>query len=332
MSDWIGNLKSQIVTPYGANMVTGVSGPNETDVQFFGYNGLTSIPAANAAQADLFTQIKADVALSGIPVDMWPAAFPSGYTAIGDQTAHCDRVNLHDYYGVDNTSIQSYTGTIPVAMLGYLSDARHSCNRVPWITTESGYGSTACGGCSQSASPYAQARLVMMDMFDHARLPDLKQYYHFTQRWGPSTGNWGLINDDGTPKPSGTAVRAMMKLLNDPGASASTFSPAAFSYSLSGMPGQGRDFLIAKSDGSYVLLLYQETPIWNVAAATPIALSNSTVTVTLSQSMSGSVYNPIVNGVAPTQTITNMTSFTATLNDAPLIITLGNPAPTPPPP
>ena len=86
------------------------------------------------------------------------------------------------------------------------------------------------------------------------------------------------------------------------------------------MPTQGRDFVLARSDGSYLILLYQETPIWDIASATPIALPDSAVTVTLPRSMSGNVYNPIVSGSTPVKTITSQSSIAVSLNDAPLII------------
>jgi hypothetical protein len=327
MSDWVSALKTYIVAPYGTGMVTGVGGPNEPDVTPFFYAGLGGIAAANAAQHDLFVTMRLDPTLNGIPVTSTPYAFPASWSSVGDHTADCDQVDIHDYYFVDNTGGQSYVGTIPVAMQGYLADARHMCNRVPFITTETGYGSTVCGGCNQTASQDTQTRLIFVDMFDHARNPDLKYVYLFTLMWGPSSGNWGVFNDDWSPKPSATALRYLSAILNDPGATAATFTSTAFVPTLSGMPAAGSSFVLAKSDGSYLILLYTEAKIWDVATATPVSLSNSTVTVTLPSAMSGQVYNPIVNGVTPVQTITSQTSFNVTLNDAALIIAVGPTAP-----
>jgi hypothetical protein len=322
MSDWINALKTYIIMPYGANMVTGVSGPNEVDSgQYFAYKGLSGIAAANAVQADLYTAMKADPALNGIPVDFWPLAFPGNFASVGDQTANCDRANLHDYYGVDNSGGQSYGGIVPVAMQGYLSDERKVCNRSKFITTETGYGSTTCTGCAQSASEYAQTRLVLMDMLDHLRNPNLDEVYYFTLRWGaPQTGgNWGLINDDGTPKPSGVAVKNLVALLKDPGATAATFNPGSKSYSLTGMPLNAQNFIIAKSSGAFDIMLWREDQIWNVANATPISLTPAAVTVTFPSSASGSVYDPTV-GTSPISTFSNTSTVNVSLGDTPLII------------
>jgi hypothetical protein len=322
MSDWINALKTYIVTPYGANMVTGVSGPNEPDIgQYFAYDGLTGVAAANAVQSDLYAAMKADPALKGIPVDIWPAAFPSFYASIGNQTASCDRANLHDYYGVDNSGGQSYIGIVPVAMQGYLADDRQICDRIPFITTESGYGSTTCGGCDQSASEYAQTRLILMDMLDHASNPDLKQFYLFTLRWGSpqANGNWGLINDDGTPKPSGVAVKNFMAILHDPGGNAAGFRPRSFNYGLSGMPVQSGNFIIGKSTGKFDIMLWNEAAIWDEASATPITVTPSTVTVRLPANLSGAVYDPTV-GSTPISVFSRLHQVTVSLGDSPLII------------
>ncbi len=323
ISDWTTALKNRIVTPYGAHMVTGVSGPNEADLQGFNYNSMTGITAANAAQADLYAAMKADPALSSIPVDMWPVSAFTFPSSIGDQTAHTDRANMHDYYETDNSGgvgVAVSTGLLPAAMNAYLGFYRQDANRAHFITTETGYGSTVFAGDVSNCSQYAQARLILMNYFDHARRFDCDQVYYFTLAWGPESGNWGLLNDDGTPKISGTAVHDTMQILNDGGASAATFATQPFSYSLSGMPTDGRNFVIARSDGSYQILLYQETPIWNVSTATAISLSNSTVTVSLPRSMSGSVYDPINNGTTPIATFSGQTSVVVTLNDAALII------------
>lgn len=105
----------------GAAMVTSVAGPNEVDNQCFDYGGNSGYLAAINVQHDLYAAIKGDPTLSSIPVAMFPLAFPSNYVGnVGDQTANCDLPNMHDYYDVDNSGGQSYSGIIPVALRGWL--------------------------------------------------------------------------------------------------------------------------------------------------------------------------------------------------------------------
>ena len=105
MSDWLSALKTYIVTPYGANMVTGVDAANEPNIQYaYSYEGLTGVAAANAAQQDLYSGMKADPELHSIPgryvsPRLWLQYNLHGaLSQIGNQTAYCDRGNLHDYY------------------------------------------------------------------------------------------------------------------------------------------------------------------------------------------------------------------------------------------
>ena len=328
MADWVNALKTQIVLPYGAQMVTGVSGPNEANIQYFGYNGMTGVPAANAAQADLYALKKADPALSGIPVDMWPVGllFQSSVPpTIGEQTAYCDRGNLHDYYAADNYHQFTYpvVGPIPLALQQYLINERQICNRPHFVTTETGWLTPPTGpGDAQQCNEYVQARLLLNDLFDHAMLPYCDAVYIFTLRWGSvdtSDPGWGVIHDDGTPKISGTAIRNLMQIIQDTGPNAATFSPGALSYSLSGMPAASGNFVIAKSNGAFDILLWNETPIWNVPTATQISIPTSTVTVSLPPGSSGSVYDPI-KGSAPVSNFSNASQLEVSLNDSPLII------------
>jgi hypothetical protein len=319
MSDWINALKTYIVTPYGANMVTGVSGPNETDLgQYFAYNGLSGVPAANAVQADLYAAMKADPVLSSIPVDMWPLGdlYDTATTGtVGDQTAHCDRANLHDYYVADHS--------IQVELQNYLRNAHLVSNRQAFITTETGwYTPMMAGWQGAGCNEYVQARLLLNDLFDHAMLSDNKLVYIFTLRWGSldfSDPGWGVIRDDGTPKPSATAIRNLMAILNDAGTDAATFTPAApLNYSLSGMPSASGNFIIQKSNGAFDIILWNETSIWDNSTATQLSIPTSTVTITLPRTMSGNVYDPL-QGTGSIM-VFNDAKAQVSLNDAPLII------------
>ncbi len=151
-----------------------------------------------------------------------------------------------------------------------------------------------------------------------------KLVYIFTLRWGTidfTDPGWGLMRDDGTPKPSGTAIRNLMTILKDTGATAKTFTPTALSYFLAGMPSASGNFLLQKSNGAHYILLWNETPIWNNATATQLTIPTSTVTVSLPPGSSGSVYDPL-QGTAPITTFGNVNELQVHLNDSPLIIEL----------
>lgn len=331
MSDWLSWLKTYLVVPYPGSVI-GVSGPNEVDNTgaAFVYAGLKGIPAANQAQKDLYRGIKADPVLRNIPVDMWPLAFAySGndagqLSAIGDQTKFCDRANLHDYYAADNYNQPTYpvVGDIQVSLQRYLYNVRHVCNRTRFVTTETGwYTPWRTGNNSSGTNEYVQARLLLIDLFDHAMLPYNEEVYLFTLRGGGVTEpEWyGVFYSDNTPKISGTAIRNLMTILNDPGVNASTFTTMGFNYSLSGMPSASGNFMVEKSSGVFDIILWNETPIWNGTTGTQLSIPTNAVTVALPPGSSGSVYDPL-QGSAPIATFSNVSSLQVDLNDDPVIV------------
>ena len=334
MANWLSWIKSYLVVPYPGSVV-GVSGPNEVDNTgaAFVYAGLTGIAAANRAQQDLYNGIKADPVLENIPVDMWPLAFTysgndaGNLWAVGNQTAYCDRANLHDYYAADNYSQPTYPvlGDIPVSLQRYLLNARQVCNRQSFVTTESGwYTPTQAGWGGAGVNEYVQARLLLNDLFDHAMLPYNAFVYIFTLRWGTtdfSDPGYGVMHDDGTPKISGTAIRNLMTILRDPGSNAATFTPGSLSYFLSGMPSASGNFVIQNSAGAFDIIVWNETPIWNIPTATQVSTPTSTVTVSLPRAFSGKIYNPLI-GTSPIATFDYLSQVRVNLNDAPLIIEL----------
>lgn len=329
MSDWLGWLKTYLVTPYPGSVI-GVSGPNEVDNTdgAFVYGGLSGMPAANQAQKDLYNGIKADPTLASIPVDMWPLAFATDNAItqqVGDMTAYCDRANMHDYYFPDDytPSVSAY-GDMQVQIPLYLADYRLVCNRAPWVTTETGWVTPYAGGnmFSKEVSEDVQAKLLLVDLFDHAMLPDCQAVYIFDLQWGSedtSDPGWGVFHDDGTPKISGMAIRNLMAILNDPGANARSFTTGALNYSLSGMPATSGNVVVQKSSGAFDIMIWNETPIWSLSTQSEISIPSSNVTLLLPYAASGQVYDPL-QGTSAIANFSDTNLVQLQLSDHPLIV------------
>lgn len=334
----LGWLKTYLVTPYPGK-VTSVGGPNETNLQGqFYYGGLTDIAAANKFQHDLFVGIHGDPAFAGINVAMWPLGnpwVPQNISAVGNQTVNCDMADVHGYLGADNLH-QPYDvfgpqGTVQVGIQGYFDIAKQVCNRPIFINSEWGWCTPLGANCPASingyTNEYVHGRIALISMIEHAKRADNKGAYIFTLCCGapeptptPNAGGWyALFHWDHSPKPAAIGIGNFITIVDDVGATADTFTPTSFNYTLSGMPAAGRSYVVAKSNGYYDLIIWNNTSIWNQNNDTQIAIANNAVTVTLPRSMSGAVYNPI-NGLGTVQTITNTSSVSITLNDAPLIV------------
>ena len=86
---------------------------------------------------------------------------------------------------------------------------------------------------------------------------------------------------DSTPKEAAAAIHNLMAILEDPGASAETFTPTSLIYSLSGMPATNGNFVVHKSTGAFYIVLWNETQIWRLSSESQLSIPTRTVTVTL---------------------------------------------------
>ena len=77
--------------------------------------------------------------------------------------------------------------------------------------------------------------------------------------------------------------------------------------------------MIQKSNGAFDIILWNETPIWDITTATQVQIPTSTVTLTLPFAASGEVYDPI-EGSAPITTFSNTSQLQLQLNDSALIV------------
>jgi len=312
------------------NTLVGLSGPNEIDVTLsnFIYGAQNSYPAAVQLQKDIYNGVKGGTysALTNVPVSILPVASPGSGTVesnIGNLTAFCDLANMHDYYANDNnTALIGGAGTGPIYTIlpGWQIPVHTMCNRVPFVTTETGYctGGGSCGSFS-NVNADVQAKMILSDYFDHAMVSNCIAVYPFAMLDGAGNANWGLFDSTNTAKEAATAIHNLTTILADGSANATTFTPGNVTYSLSGMPTNSNNIVVAFGNGQFGIILWNETPIWNSSTQQQITISSSSVTLTLPAGSSGSVYNPI-SGTSAISTFTSTSSVALSLNDAPLIV------------
>jgi hypothetical protein len=321
---WLRWIK-QMVGAYPRKVV-GVSGPNEVDNVgcAFVYGSLCGIPAANQAQIDIYNGVKNDPQLKNIAVDMWPLAFATDWRIrqqVGNMSAYCTRANVHDYYFADNDSPSvSSWGDMQVQIPLYLANYQHVCNHAAWVSTETGWQTPYTGGgmFSKEVNEDVQAKLLLINYFDHAMLPNCQAVYSFALQ-DEYTPGWGVFNVDGTPKEAAGVIRNLMSILNDPSVYAATFTPASLKYSLSGMPSASGNFVVQKSTGAFDIIIWNETPIWSLSSETQLSIPTSTINVTLPGGSSGYVYNP-VQSATPIAEFNNVSRLSLHINDSPLIV------------
>ena len=153
----------------------------------------------------------------------------------------------------------------------------------PVVSTETGWHNSLTTGSGHKGTPESVVGKYMPRLFlFHFNRGIARTYpYELIDEWANSPSNleanFGLLRYDGSPKPSFTALKNLITMLKDTGA---TFSPGSLDYSLSGSTANLHKTLLQKRDGTFYLALWVGTQIWNPdtqveTSATPQAITLS---------------------------------------------------------
>jgi serralysin len=226
----------------------------------------------------------------------WTAAndWEGDYGTVGDLSAYTNYGNAHTYPNV---------GQLPDAEIQVVNGlAKMAASTRPVITTEIGWQTT-------QFSLQTIAKYVLDAAMDG--LKDGNAGMYFYGMYDDGSGDWGLFNSDGTPRPAATALHDLTTLLADTGSNAATFTPGSLTYGLSGTQTGDSSVLIEKSDGSFWLSLWNETET---------AGSPHTVTVNLAAPAATIVeYDPLT-GTSSIANWSNVSSVQVSVPDHPILL------------
>lgn len=172
---------------------------------------------------------------------------------------------------------------------------------------------------SQGFTQQQVAKYVLDAAIDGIKDGDVKTYFYAL--FNDGSGQFGLMNQDGTPTPAGTALHDLTTLFTDTGANASTFTATSLNYTISGTISGDNSLLFEKSDGSYWLSLWNE----DETAGSP-----HNVTLNLPGSSEVKVFDPLT-GTTAISDVTGVTSVTISVPDHPVLVEILPAAPTPAP-
>ena len=300
-----------------ASAVVAVEGPNEVNLTSgFSWNGSNTLGAAAAYQTALYAAVKAtpdladaavyNLTLGGVGAD--------AYQGLGNLSSVATDGNVHAYYS---------NGLPPASTLQYaVGLAAASTPSDPTVITETDYNS---GLVSGSVSADVQARYDLDLLMDATKdgVQATYLYEMLDEQADPNDTNsqdhYGLFNSDGTPKEAATAIHNLMAILSDTGSSASSFTPGALAYTVSGLPASGDTLLMEKSNGTYELVVWAEPEIWNAATNSAIAATPRQTTVQFAGIRSEvKVLDPLT-GTTISDSL-NVTSVTLSVTDHPLVV------------
>jgi len=231
------------------------------------------------------------------------------YDKVGDLSGYATYANSHTYPNPPNGS--------PDASIQQLNaDAKLAAGSRPAITTEIGWDNA-------NFSQADTARYVLDAALDGMKEGNPKTYFYAL--YDDGSGQFGLMNADGSARPAGTALHNLQTLLADTGATASTFTATTLAYTLTGRLSTDFSMMLEKSDGSHWLALWNESE----AAGSP-----HSVTLNLGAAASSILVFDPLTGTSTIQTGSG-SSISVDVPDHPVLIEIiegaGAPSPVVPP-
>jgi hypothetical protein len=274
-----------------ASAVESIEGTNEWDI-----SGRDAwVEEMHTRQKQLYAAAKANPATKHLPVLAPALAFRWNYAAAGDMSTTADLANGHLYPG----------GWQPTEPMAKSTNAiRSSSGSQQLIVTEAGYNNavnTTNGHLPvpEDVSGVYQPRLLL----DHVLRGTKRVYsYELIDEFNdPDRTNveahFGLLRRDLTPKPAYTAMKNLLGLVADPGAS---FTPGSLAYRLEGAGSDVRQLLVQKRNGQFVLLLWRDVAVYDPTKKQRLTVTPTPVTLNLASAAVIHTYKPTQGAQATT--------------------------------
>ncbi len=272
---------------YIPNSIDSYEAPNEFDLnQPAGYGWASAL---QSFQSLLYTAVKTNPVGSYLPVLGPVVTSQNAYTAVGDLSSHLDKGNLHIYYGGRNPGTPGWGdvglyGGAYGSMAYDLGLAHHiSGPSKQIIVTETGY--TTYLGCAGGVTPEIQAKLTTRTLMEFWNVGFPKTYLYEFADSGYTCEQYGLVDGTGNPKPAYGAVKGLLSVLTDQGAT-NTLTPLTYGID-AGSVTTIHSSLFEKQNGFYILAIWNEVPSWNVQTQTPITVAPVPVTITFQNAPHG---------------------------------------------
>jgi len=202
----------------------------------------------------------------------------SSYYALGNVDSLVDVANTHRYFSGRNPGTPGWGGTDSCGTYGALNWqlclARIESSKAIMIT-ESGWGDGA-GGDVDTVTQGKYASRLWLENLPYAN----RTYWYGAVDYanGDQFGSYGLLTTSLTPKPAYVALQHEIAYATDGGVPSSTGLRLSFEA-----PGDVHRRLLAKSNGSYQLAVWQEvqsinpdTKVDKIPASEPVTLSLAT--------------------------------------------------------
>lgn len=291
--------------------VEAIEGQNEILNIYSGWSQ-AQVDAARQYQIDLFNTFKGSSYWNSTPVLGPTCVGYNAYQALGNLSAYMDIGNAHAYP----------LGKGPaVSDSGYFNELNGANLVAPgkqFMVTETGYNTGTWDAGHPRVSAAAAAKYAPRLYLENFNRGILRSFWYELVNEGSGGSqeeSFGLVNDNYTYKPQGTAIRNLTTLLKDATYNTTTrkwdspaFTPGALNYTLTGNTANVHSTLLQKSNGKYYLCLWQEVSSYDNSSHTDINNPSVGVTLNLTTPITKAFsYYPTSSTTANTLTISNNT-------------------------
>jgi hypothetical protein len=232
-----------------------------------------------------------------------------------DAAQYMDRGNLHDYSG--RAPELSRGGGWGIDVNRAIAEYRKLAGAKPLVSSETGYKMSEPVPNHPIVSQRAAAKYIPRTFLVHL----LKGFTHvFLYQLINNTEDFGLLNEDGTPRLQFLAVRDYIELFRDPGPG---FETGTLDYTLEGDTSDVWKVLLQKRDGTFYLVLWQGVNSYNSWLDWDVEPPARSLTLRLRTPIAAArTYQPSFNGTVPTSRHEHPVSVKLSVPDHLLVVEL----------
>jgi len=219
--------------------------------------------------------VKSNSHTSGYPIIGPSLTQQASYLQIASAVSQFDDANIHDYFAGRNPGTPGWANNNYGSITYNMNLAKQAWPNKPIIATETGYFNDVkkLMGVPEDVAGKYMPRVV----FEQWKHGIKRTYiYELLNLTVSSDNSFGLLHPDFSPKPAYTALKSVLNLLSDPGAS---FQTGKLDYTLGGDQTDVHHLLLEKRDGTFFLALWIEEPSYDVDAKSVLTVAPRTISI-----------------------------------------------------
>jgi len=287
--------------------IDAVEEPNEMDGNRKDlYNGVGFPQGTINESTDLWNIVKGNSAISYLPVVMFSFANASNATKISATSymwPNAKYGNLHAYQGggVCDNGWCKPGGADALTDWYFQFYQNVAANDIPWMTEMGYHNITKYQGADQTGVSPRASGIYLPEAYCQAINMGCRRAYAYElidEHPDPGLTNtqqhYGILNNDGSPKPAYTALKNLISLMKEP--RQRRYTPDSLTVTFTGAPSTMEYLLLQKSNGMHYLLLWNDVSVYqpstDSSAGKDLYPSKVPVTLNFANNHTFTVYAP----------------------------------------